>query len=428
MPILTFNHEPDDLKSYTRGSVAVSIFEQFPGHFTPVATEGAAWRASRKSIQPIFAVKSFQDHLVSAMDEIVPTCLSLLRNVAKNNVALDWNDLAGRIALSIFCKTAFDVDTRMLREDVRCLDEQDVFIGAVLELNEISAARLFNPYWSLTERFDGTKSHFDKNISRLWAAIEALIAEHSDRKRSQDNLNEKTDFLTSLIQGHFEENPVFLRNIMVTLLFGGRDNTQNSISWAMYELSRHPQWLTRMRKEAKELDKAGSMPTFANVSSYIVHLAVFYETLRLWPGLPKNARYAIVDDVLPAVPDFGLPEVPISKGTYVLWSDRIIMRDPTVYGEDATEFNPGRHISPEGKFIKPSLPEFISFGAGPRYCPAATIVPYEWVCIWSALLRDFDFEALDLSERTVGDTLTNQMEKPFMVRVRPLDKQEQLEY
>ncbi|PSR72736.1 hypothetical protein PHLCEN_2v11431 [Hermanssonia centrifuga] len=335
----------NDLKSYTRGSVAVSIFEQFPGHFTPVATEGAAWRASRKSIQPIFAVKSFQDHLVSAMDEL-----------------------------------------------------------------------------------DGTKSHFDKNISRLWAAIEALIAEHSDRKRSQDNLNEKTDFLTSLIQGHSEENPVFLRNIMVTLLFGGRDNTQNSISWAMYELSRHPQWLTRMRKEAMELDQAGGMPTFSNVSSYIVHLAVFYETLRLWPGLPKNARYAIVDDVLPAVPDLGLPEVPISKGTYVLWSDRIIMRDPTVYGEDAAEFNPGRHISPEGKFIKPSLPEFISFGAGPRYCPAATIVPYEWVCIWSALLRDFDFEALDLAERTVGDTLTNQMEKPFMVRVRLLDKQEQLEY
>ncbi len=61
--------------------------------------------------RPIFAVKSFQDHLVSAMDEvsvpepvrsahkstvrlqIVPTCLSLLRNVAKNNVALDWNGI-----------------------------------------------------------------------------------------------------------------------------------------------------------------------------------------------------------------------------------------------------------------------------------------------------------------------------------------------
>ncbi len=56
---------------------------------------------------------------------------------ALNTMSLD---LAGRIALSIFCKTAFDVDTRMLREDVRCLDEQDVFIGAVLELNEISAA------------------------------------------------------------------------------------------------------------------------------------------------------------------------------------------------------------------------------------------------------------------------------------------------
>ncbi|THG96451.1 hypothetical protein EW026_g5382 [Hermanssonia centrifuga] len=320
----------------------------------------------------------------------------------------------------------------MLRGDLACLEEKDVFIETVLELNEISAGRLFNPYWALTERsdkqLDGTKRQFDSNISKLWTAVEALIAEHSDDKRSHVNPEEKqSDFLTSLIQGHSEENPVFLRNIMVTLLFGGRDNTQNSLSWALYELSRHSEWLGRMRKEALELDQAGSTPTFANLNSYVVHLAVFYETVRLWPGLPKNARYAIVDDVLPAIPHLDLPEVPVSKGTYVLWSDRIIMRDPTVYGEDAAEFNPGRHISPDGKFIKPALPNFVTFGAGPRYCPAATIVPYEWVCIWAPLLLNFDFEGINEEARDVGDTLTNQMDKPFMIRVRSLDKQELLE-
>ena len=61
-----------------------------------------------------------------------------------------------------------------------------------------------------------------------------------------------------------------------------------------------------------------------------MHLAVFYETVRLWPGLPKNARYAIQDDVLPAIPEQGLPEVRVEKGSYVLWSDRLIMRDKTV--------------------------------------------------------------------------------------------------
>ena len=55
----------------------------------------------------------------------------------------DWTkailDLSGRLALSLFCKISFDVDTRMLREDTACLQDHDVFIDCVTELNEISA-------------------------------------------------------------------------------------------------------------------------------------------------------------------------------------------------------------------------------------------------------------------------------------------------
>lgn len=41
----------DDINSYTRGSVALSVFNAFPGEKTPVASEGAEWRQARKAIQ-----------------------------------------------------------------------------------------------------------------------------------------------------------------------------------------------------------------------------------------------------------------------------------------------------------------------------------------------------------------------------------------
>ena len=64
--------------------------------------------------------------------------------------------------------------------------------------------------------------------------------------------------------------------------------------------------------------------------SYPVHLAVFYETVRLWPGLPKNARLALCDDVLPALPQYDLPAVKVEKGEYIFWSDYHMMRSAEV--------------------------------------------------------------------------------------------------
>lgn len=55
---------------------------------------------------------------------------------------------------------------------------------------------------------------------------------------------------------------------------------------------------------------------------------MFHETIRLWPGVPKNARLAIEDDVLPSVT--GLNELKVKKGEYVFWSDYNVMRSSQV--------------------------------------------------------------------------------------------------
>ena len=66
------------------------------------------------------------------------------------------------------------------------------------------------------------------------------------------------------------------------------------------------------------------------MQAYSIHMAVLYETLHLWPGVPKNARRTLEDDVLPPIPEHGLPAVKIQRGDYVLWADWSVGRNTKV--------------------------------------------------------------------------------------------------
>ncbi|KAK7438757.1 hypothetical protein VKT23_017887 [Stygiomarasmius scandens] len=144
-------------------------------------------------------------------------------------------------------------------------------------------------------------------------------------QRSASDLT--ADYVSQLLTSAEDKDPLVIRDTLVTLLFAGRDNTHNSLNWSMHSLLRHPEWLKRMRDEAIKLNSYGMLGTpFVKLNEYHIHQAVFYETVRLWPGIPKNLRQAVEDDILPALPELELSEVKIMKGDYVLWSDYYMMR------------------------------------------------------------------------------------------------------
>lgn len=87
----------------------------------------------------------------------------------------------------------------------------------------------------------------------------------------------------------------------------------------------------------------------------------FYETLRLYPSVPGNQKYALEDDIWP-------DGTVIKAGYYVTWNPYAQGRSTKVWGANAKEFYPERWIDEDGNLRRESAGKWPAFHAGPRIC------------------------------------------------------------
>ena len=59
---------------------------------------------------------------------------------------------------------------------------------------------------------------------------------------------------------------LLIRDTLVALVFAGRDNTQNAFAWSLHALLGAPEWVARMRVEARENRKGGREVAYGDLS------------------------------------------------------------------------------------------------------------------------------------------------------------------
>jgi len=89
--------------------------------------------------------------------------------------------------------------------------------------------------------------------------------------------------------------------VILNAIIAGRDTTGQSLSWMTYLLAQHPDVQDKIHDEAQAV--LGNLPNSEVTYDHIQRLnythAVMMETLRLYPSVPKEAKYCYKDDVLP---------------------------------------------------------------------------------------------------------------------------------
>ncbi|KAL2113618.1 hypothetical protein VUR80DRAFT_3306 [Thermomyces stellatus] len=213
-------------------------------------------------------------------------------------------------------------------------------------------------------------------LRRRMKTINAFINSYIERalRLSPEELATKTksdagyNFLHALAS--FTRDRTVLRDQILAVLLAGRDTTAATLSFAIYELARHPEVVAKMRREILETVGADGEPTYRNLKDMSYLKAVVNETLRMYPAVPYNTRVALRDTTLPVGggPD-GKQPVGILAGTVMGWSTYIMQRRRDIYPPVSETFADPNVFSPERwEHWHPRGHEYIPFNAGPRIC------------------------------------------------------------
>ncbi|XP_003216736.2 25-hydroxyvitamin D-1 alpha hydroxylase, mitochondrial [Anolis carolinensis] len=213
--------------------------------------------------------------------------------------------------------------------------------------------------------FAFAKGHIDKRMAEVSEKIargEKVEGKYLTYYLAQEKLSMKS------IYGNVTE-----------LLLAGVDTISSTLSWSLYELSRHPQIQSALHKEITSVMKDNLIPTAADVAQMPLLKAVVKEALRLYPVIPGNAR--VISDRDIQVGDYLIP-----KKTLITLCHYATSRDEK-YFSNPNSFQPDRWLHKDGAHHPYAS---IPFGFGKRSCIGRRIAELEVYLALARILMHFE--------------------------------------
>ena len=151
-------------------------------------------------------------------------------------------------------------------------------------------------------------------------------------------------------------------------MFGaGTETSATTIEWGLAELIKHPEMMRKAREEIESVVGNDRLVEESDIPNLPYVHSIVKETMRLHPTGPLIVRQSTQDCNVKGY------HIPAKSTLFVnVWA---IGRDPN-YWENPLEFKPERFLDEEGQSpldLKGHHFELLSFGAGRRSCPGASL-------------------------------------------------------
>ncbi|KAH7857060.1 hypothetical protein Vadar_008579 [Vaccinium darrowii] len=194
-----------------------------------------------------------------------------------------------------------------------------------------------------------------------------------------------------------------------TMFFAGKHTTSALLTWSTILLAMHPHWQELAREEVLTACGARDVPSKDDVSKLKTLGMILNESLRLYPPVVACLRRAKFDV------DLGGCTIP--RGTELLLPILAVHHDQSLWGPDATEFNPARFARGVAHAAKHPT-AFMPFGLGGRRCVGQNLAILQAKLAIAMILQRFSFELAPSYQHapTVVMLLNPQHGAPIMFR------------
>mmetsp|Transcript_65154 Transcript_65154/g.76542 ORF Transcript_65154/g.76542 Transcript_65154/m.76542 type:complete len:263 (-) Transcript_65154:468-1256(-) len=203
-----------------------------------------------------------------------------------------------------------------------------------------------------------------------------------------------------------------LRDDLMTMLIAGHETTAAVLTWALFELTKHPDCMAKVMEEIDRVFEGDMdrIPTMEDVKSMYYVRLVIAETLRMYPEPPLLIRRCREDNILPQGSG-SVEDATVIRGMDMFISLYNIHRDAKFWPEPNT-FDPMRFTR---KFVNPEVKgwagfdprkwegrlypnevsadyAYLPFGGGARKCIGDEFAMLEATVTLSMVLRRFKFQ------------------------------------
>jgi cytochrome P450 len=387
---------------FRRWSEILEISEEmgFAGVF---AVEGDDWRHQRR-----LAVTALNSNHLQRYFDVVSTCTERLHRrllrAAREGRAFEIGEALSSFTVDVTSALAFGHDLNTLERGDGELQ------GHLHRVFHATNRRLFAPvpYWRWFKL--PADRALDRSVGEIHKAVMTFMSETRKRIAAQPQLRESPEnFLEGMIAAQEKDGTYSDKEIVgnvFTLLLAGEDTTSHSMAWTVWSMATRPEIQARWAEEASEV--LGEHPyatEYDTVAGFRYGEGVLRESMRLTPVVPVTGVEPLADT------EVGGTHIP--AGTRLFLLHRYAgLREV----ERADEFRPERWLEDDEELAVPDQKSFLTFGAGPRFCPGRNLAFLEAKTALGMIARNFEIE-LDPSAGPVTELLGFTM-SPKGLRVR----------